>query len=198
MSEEVDQPSAPPRASRFREHTNTTNSIRPPPDELWKDLAIDQLIDQFNEENSAPPANAHRGSANGAPSSGRAGILRVSSHGGSSTGTSSALGSRNAGTSQTASTPSEGAFGRFQRAFASVFGGVLGKRKAGSPDAERDKEQQLLDERKKAAEAAYHEAKERGLLPTPKVFVRPGLAAKSHNCGMFSVHFFFNSIHTPC
>ena len=56
----------------------------------------------------------------------------------------------------------------------------MGKRKAGQADAERERDlhQQLLDERKTAAEAAYHEAKNLGLLPTPKVYVRPAMAAR--------------------
>lgn len=181
MSDETDTPSARPRTSRFREHTNTTNSIRPPPDELWKDLAIDQLIDDYNEENSAPPATARKVSSHSTSSTGRPGFLRGSSNTSSAGASSSAAvaASKSAGSG---APTGEGTFGRFQRAFASVFG-VLGKRKAGNADAEqRDKEQQILDERKRAAEAAYHEAKDLGLLPTPKVFVRPGMAARSHNC----------------
>jgi hypothetical protein len=63
---------------------------------------------------------------------------------------------------------------------------VLGKRKAGSADAERDKEKQILEERKQAADEAYQArklAQEQGLLPTPKVFVRPALTPRSHKCG---------------
>ncbi|CBX97005.1 predicted protein [Plenodomus lingam JN3] len=69
MSDEGSEtPSNPPRASRFREHTNTSNSIRPPPDELWKDIAIDNLIDKFNEENAAPPPTSRKSSReNSAP-----------------------------------------------------------------------------------------------------------------------------------
>jgi hypothetical protein len=43
-----------PRTSRFKEHTNTASSIRAPPDELWKDLGIENMIEKFNEENAAP------------------------------------------------------------------------------------------------------------------------------------------------
>ncbi|KAL6708263.1 hypothetical protein ACN47E_003187 [Coniothyrium glycines] len=179
MSDETETPSTRPRTSRFKEHTNTANSIRPPPEELWKDLAIENLIDQFNEDNKAPPTRKASGTST--TSGARPGVLRGSSNT-SSQGTSSANGGRNASTSQPPTPASEGAFGRFQRVFAAVFGGVLGKRKAGNADAERDREQQVLDERKQAAEAAYYEAKDRGLLPTPKIFVRPGLAARSHNC----------------
>ncbi|KAH7372022.1 hypothetical protein BKA66DRAFT_611166 [Pyrenochaeta sp. MPI-SDFR-AT-0127] len=187
MSDEPETP-ARPRASRFREHTNTNSTIRPPPDELWKDIGIEQLIEQFNEENKAPPVlrrNVSNDSAvsNGSGASSAAAaptLFKVSSE-------ARAPGKREAKSVAVAVAPgapaaSEGPFGRFQRAFASVFGGVLGKRKAGNVDAEKDKSKQILDERKKAANAAYHEAKELGLLPTPKVFIRPSLAAKSHKC----------------
>ncbi|KAI8943660.1 hypothetical protein NX059_001645 [Plenodomus lindquistii] len=162
-----------PRTSRFREHTNTSNSIRPPPDELWKDLAIDTLIDKFNEENEAPPTTSRKSSRNTAPELRRLNSDKIKKM------------QSEAGTATAVSGPAqhEGTFGRLQRAWASMVGNVLGKRKAGAVDAEKDKAQQLLDDRKKAAEAAYHEAKELGLLPTPKVFVRPGMAPMSHNCG---------------
>jgi hypothetical protein len=62
MSDDVDE-STQPRASRFKEHTNTNGSIRPPPDELWKDIGIEELIEQFNEENSKPPTS-RKSSAN--------------------------------------------------------------------------------------------------------------------------------------
>lgn len=161
-----------PRTSRFKEHTNTTSSIHPPPDELWRDLGIDDMIEKFNEENesTAPVTRSAAAAARrisptafGAPSLAGQGVL----------------------TSAAPPTPatSEGTFGRFSRAFASVFGGfgsVLGKRKAGSADAERErdreKERLVLEERKQAADQAYQArklAQEQGLLPTPKVFVRP-------------------------
>ncbi|KAF2878353.1 hypothetical protein BDV95DRAFT_557284 [Massariosphaeria phaeospora] len=128
------------RLSRFREATmNSTSSIRAPPDELWKDLAIDELIDRFNEESSAPARHKRLASVPATPSS---------------------------------NTPApEGPFGRFSRAVASLFSGsgfsTLAKSKA-APDSVVEK-----DDRKERAEAAYEEAKEFGLLPTPKVFVRP-------------------------
>ncbi|KAF2855162.1 hypothetical protein T440DRAFT_205530 [Plenodomus tracheiphilus IPT5] len=179
MSEESsDTPSNPPRASRFKEHTNTSNSIRPPPDELWKDLGIDNLIDKFNEENEAPPTTSRKSSRNTAPELRRLNSDRIKNMQ-NAVGTVTVV----SGPAQPVATGQhEGTFGRLQRAWASMFGSVLGKRKAGAVDAEKDKAQQLLDDRKKAAEAAYHEAKELGLLPTPKVFVRPGMAAMSHNC----------------
>jgi hypothetical protein len=158
-----DDTPAQPRASRFREHTNTANSIKPPPDELWKDIAIDDMMEGFNEESSAPP------------------IRKVSQR---STTPSAISGS----TLAVPVTPaaSEGTFGRFSRAFASVFGSVLGKRKAGNPNAEKDNEKQMLDERKTAAEQAYEArkiAQEMGLMPTPKVFVRPTATPRAHKCG---------------
>jgi hypothetical protein len=159
-----DDTPAQPRASRFREHTNTANSIKPPPDELWKDIAIDDMIERFNEESSAPPI--------------RKGSQR-------STTSSAIVGSAITGPPVTP-TASEGTFGRFSRAFASVFGSVLGKRKAGNPNAEKENEKQLLDERKTAAEQAYEArkiAQEMGLLPTPKVFVRPTATPRAHKCG---------------
>jgi hypothetical protein len=174
MSDDADTP-ARPRTSRFKEHTNTTSSIHPPPDELWRDLGIEDMIEKFNEESKAPPTR--KGPSRritpptiGAPSAVGPGIF-ISA----------------------APIPppptSEGTLGRFSRAFASVFGGfgnVLGKRKAGSADAERDKEKQILEERKQAADEAYQArklAQEQGLLPTPKVFVRPALTPRSHKCG---------------
>lgn len=180
MSEESsDTPSNnPPRASRFKEHTNTSNSIRPPPDELWKDLAIDTLIDRFNAENEAPPTASRRSSRNTAPELRRLNSDRIKKmQNAAATVTGGSVSAQPVATGQ-----HEGTFSRLQRAWASMFGNVLGKRKAGAVDAEKDKAQQLLDHRKKAAEIAYHEAKELGLLPTPKVFVRPAMAAMSHNC----------------
>jgi len=175
MSEDMDD-ATHPRASRFKEHTNTNGTIRPPPEELWKDIGIDDLIEQFNEENAKPPVS-RKSSANHAPRVAKPALSRAAS--GSATST--------AASANSASTPNEGTYARLQRAFASVFGSVLGKRKAGAMEAEREREQQaqhlhhqqLLDERKKAAEIAYHEAKDLGLLPTPKIFVRPGMAART-------------------
>ena len=217
MSHEAEPAAVHPRTSRFKEHTNTNSSIRPPPDELWKDLGIELLIEQFNEENRAPPlsrktsgqsAEEHRHAASRV-AEGPVMMLRASSEmrapglydsqpetSGSGVFGALSVAAHAAPPATPAPAASEGTFGRFQRAFASVFGGVLGKRKAGNVDAEKEKrktghvdtekekEKKVLDERKRAADAAYQEAKELGLLPTPKVFVRPGMAARSHNCGM--------------
>lgn len=67
---------------------------------------------------------------------------------------------------QGAGSNTEGIFGRFSRAAASLF------RRKKEPEPEPPK-----DPRKEAAEHAYHEAKRLGLLPEAKVFVRPGMRA---------------------
>jgi hypothetical protein len=157
MSDEVETP-AQPRTSRFREHTNTTNSIHPPPNELWQDLGLEDMIDRFTEEANAPPTR--KGTSKSATPPAPSGPA--------------------------APAPTEGTFGRFSRVWASVFGGVLGKRKAGHADAEREREKAVLDERKVAAEQAYEArklAQEMGLMPTPKVFVRPTATPRAHKCG---------------
>ncbi|OAL55129.1 hypothetical protein IQ07DRAFT_582674 [Pyrenochaeta sp. DS3sAY3a] len=178
------------------------NSIKPPPDELWKDLGIEQLIEQFNEENSAPPVLRRNVSGNSVASvaTPHHGVGMALTRDGAEVRTpapyegpsrvpttpvgvpSVAVAGAHAHSHAPAPAASEGTFGRFRSAFASVFGNVLGKRKAGNVDAEKDKEKRVLDERKKAADAAYQEAKELGLLPTPKVFVRPAMGAKTHKC----------------
>ncbi|KAF1918211.1 hypothetical protein BDU57DRAFT_514862 [Ampelomyces quisqualis] len=171
MSDDAETP-ARPRTSRFKEHTNTTSSIKPPPDELWKDLGIEDMLDKFNEENNAPPTRKGVSKAITPPVFGAPAI------------------SGPATAAPVTPAVNEGTFGRFSRAFASVFGGlgsVLGKRKAGNADAEREKEreQRVLDERKLTAEQAYEArklAQEMGLMPTPKVFVRPTAAPRTHNC----------------
>lgn len=132
---------------------NSTTSIHAPPDDLWRELAIDGLIDKYNQENAAPATRRKP----------------------------------NPATVASSSTPvSEGTFGRFSRAVASFFSGTgfssLGKRKAGSDNAEKD-------DRKEQAKQAYEQAKEMGLLPAPKVFVRP--IAKPRKSGE---HFFDNPI----
>ncbi|KZM24582.1 hypothetical protein ST47_g4315 [Ascochyta rabiei] len=158
------------RVSRFREHTNTTSSIRPPPDELWKEVGIESLLDKFHDENDSTPAvrkasHPRQIMSPTAPAQPWTAAARK--------------GSDAAATVATA----EGTFGRFSRVFANVFGGVLGKRKAGHTDAEpsvgASVEQARLDERKRQAEEAYHMAKEQGLLPAPKLFVRPGMAPRA-------------------
>lgn len=173
----------PERVSRFREHTNTNSSIRPPPDELWKDLGLEVLIDKFNDENdNTPPVkrDTHPRHIMERPTTSIA-ERRIAQPRANTA--AARKGSDAAATVATA----EGTFGRFSRVFASVFGGVLGKRKAGHADAEpladEDAQQTLLDERKRAAEEAYHLAKAQGLLPAPKVFVRPGLAPRAWSAG---------------
>lgn len=182
MSEGAEQPV---RTSRFREHTNTSNSIRPPPEELWKDLEIESLIECYNEENARPPierkTSANSTSSNGSGYAASSGFGTVTSVAGPGVLTKQ---------QSAANAQQEGTYARFQRAVASMLGSVLGKRKASSTDAEREKEkgererahkQHIMEERKRAADAAYYEAKESGLLPTPKVFVRPAMAARSRS-----------------
>ncbi|KAF3034891.1 hypothetical protein E8E12_004086 [Didymella heteroderae] len=170
------------RVSRFREHTNTNSSIRPPPDELWKDVSIEGLLDKFSDENDQTPAvrrpnhprkimepTGHRKSPSNATRTARV--------------AGSAPKPRKQSDAAATVATAEGTFGRFSRVFASVFGGVLGKRKhdASSPsgEGEEDAAQAALDERKRAAEEAYHLAKSQGLLPAPKVFVRPGMTPRA-------------------
>jgi hypothetical protein len=183
MSEWREETTSQLRASRFKEHTNTNNSIRPPPDELWRDLGIEQLIEQYNEEN-AKPSVSRKSSANRVPSASRPALARNASSTSNGPGITTSV----TCTQPTTPAPHGGTYARIQRAVASVFGSVLGKRKAAAMEAEREKsekaqQQQVLDDRKTAAEAAYHDAKERGLLPTPKVFVRPAMRVASHNSG---------------
>jgi hypothetical protein len=166
---------AQPRTSRFKEHTNTTSSIHPPPDNMWRDLEIEDMIEQFNEESRAPPTRKGASRTITPPDFGAPSLVGP------------AVQTSTPGTP----VPTEGALNRFSRAWHSVFGdfrNVLGKRKAGSAEAEKenkvpDKEQQVLDERKQAADQAYQArkmAQEQGLLPTPKVFVRPTATPRAH------------------
>jgi hypothetical protein len=181
------------RVSRFREHTNTNSSIRPPPDELWKDIGIEGLLDKFNDENEKTPAVRR-------PSHPRK-IMEPTGHrkSPSNAARAAAAAARTAGSapnprkqSDAAATvaTAEGTFGRFSRVFANVFGGVLGKRKADQDPTEpsSDPAQAALDERKRAAEEAYRLAKEQGLLPAPKVFVRPGMTPRAWSAGTSSIH----------
>lgn len=176
------------RVSRFREHTNTNSSIRPPPDELWKDVDIEMLLDKFSDENEQTPAvrkaNHPRQimspTATTTPTATPTPTPAPAPYAQPSTA-AARKGSDAAATLATA----EGTFGRFSRVFANVFSGVLGKRKAGYPDAEPSitPEQAALDLRKQQAEDAYHLAKELGLLPAPKVFVRPGMTPRARSAG---------------
>lgn len=174
MSDEMETP-AQPRTSRFKEHTNTASSIKPPPDALWQDLAIEDMIEKFNEEARAPPTRKGVAKAITPPSFG---APTVAGH------------TATPATAPPATNEGVGPFERFSRVFASVFGSVLGKRKAGNSDAEKEKEkeQRVLEERKQAADEAYAAmkmAREQGLLPTPKVFVRPTMTPRTHKCGEF-------------
>lgn len=163
------------RPSKFKEATmNSVTSIHAPPDEMWKDLGIEHLIDEYNEENRAPAALS------------AAGPSRVRTHKKSVSQSAIQLLATPAPDPPPAPASEGPLFGRFSRAVASFFNGAgasfsaLGKRKAGNENAEKDTSiatgksvDRAGEDRKREAEAAYKEAKELGLLPAPKVFVRP-------------------------
>lgn len=125
---------------------NSTNSIHPPPNAYWQELAIEEIIKSANEDSSSG-----------------SGI--------------EATKERVAPSVSTPAPTAEGIFGRFSRAAASLFRSShfsgLGKRK------EREGEAPVKDTRKEEAERAYAEAKAMGLLPAPKVFVRPRAQPRS-------------------
>jgi hypothetical protein len=175
-STEAAEAVARPRSSKFKEGTmNSTMSIHPPPDEFWNGLDIENMIKGFNEENNAPV------SATG---------VVLQAH----TRTKSTTHAHNVGADSAVLAPppaapaSEGAFGRIWRPISTFFNGAgasfsaLGKRKAGSESAETktgekgvatDKVEKASYDSKEDVEAAYHRAREQGLMPTPKVFIRP-------------------------
>lgn len=175
-----------PRASKFKEGTmNSTTSIHAPPDELWKGLNIDHMIERFNEEGRAPAPTFSAATAvvhRSLPTS------RIGS------GASHAPLTKVASESHTSA--AEGTFTRFSRALTSWFSSSLGKRKAGSETAEKNARDNPVDDRKAAAEEAYRIAKEQGILPTPKILVRPAYRARQPNgkstrlpCQQFHHHF---------
>ncbi|CAI6333608.1 unnamed protein product [Periconia digitata] len=160
------------RPSKFREATmNSTNSIRPPPDEQWAELGIDHLLEGYDQENSARPS-LHAA---------RKGMPRTQSTSAVPTASDPELALKR---EPSAATTREGHFGRISRAVASFFQAAsfssLGKRKAGQDTAETDATADVdRGDAKERAEAAYAEAMARGLLPTPKVFVRPVARART-------------------
>lgn len=181
---------ARPRSSKFKEATmNSTMSIHPPPDEFWNGLDIEHMIQGFNEENSAPV------SATGA-------VMHNRTRQKSVTYTQNVPAGNSISTMSVVTPAAEGTgtFGRLWRPISTFFNGAgasfnaLGKRKAGSENAEAktsDKgaatekvvEKATYDS-KEDVEAAYHRAKEQGLMPTPKVFIRP--ISRARKTGMFS------------
>lgn len=185
------------RVSRFHEHTSTNSSIRAPPAELWKDFRTEVLLDQLSAEHETTPAVKRKKHPRQimeqrtpveqpTPAQQLAIARRPIAQPRASRKQSDA-----AATIATA----EGTFGRFSRVFASVFSGVLGKRKAAPSDTDTDSststndlapDQATLDARKAAAEEAYHLAKAQGLLPAPKVFVRPGMTSRAWSAGASS------------
>ncbi|KAL5419189.1 hypothetical protein PMIN06_002669 [Paraphaeosphaeria minitans] len=213
--------------SRFYEHMSTS-SIRPPPDELWKDLDLGPVIDRFNAEclatipapawsvahdmaaaaaaaaataapSTAEPATAEPATAEPAteePATAEPSTAEPSTAVPSTAASSTVAPKRPAAASRTPSattasshhttrialeptSANEGPFSRLSRALTSWFNGAssLGKRKAGSETAEKATSDTAAVDRRKEVEEAYRVAKEHGLLPTPKVFVRPALAA---------------------
>jgi hypothetical protein len=134
-----------PRRSKFAEGTmNSTASIHPPPEVLWRETGD-------SEASHTPDAEAAHKKW---PSSSVTQITETPS------------------TSAPTSTHThEGnIFGRFSRAAASLFRGQgfsgLGKRK-------REDDSQPKETRKEEVERAYADAKRLGLLPEPTVYVRP-------------------------
>jgi hypothetical protein len=196
MSSEESTPGGE-RVSRFREHTNTNSTIRAPPEEMWKDLGTELLLDKFSAEQASAPASRKRHPRHimdrptpvepPTPEQRLAIAQRPIA-------TPRTRKQSNAATVATA----EGTFGRFSRLFTGIFTGVLGKRK---PDSDEDAlefaspsrsnslapDQATLDHRKQAAEEAYHLAKAQGLLPAPKVFVRPGMPQRAWTSGGASI-----------
>ncbi|KAL1602484.1 hypothetical protein SLS60_005900 [Paraconiothyrium brasiliense] len=174
--------------SKFKEGTmDSQASIHPPPDELWEGLNIEHMIERFNQEAAAP-----------APTFSAA-IATTTTVASTVTQKKPATASRPASPSSGDNIPTEisagaapeaapqGTFSRLSRALTSWFNGAgasfssLGKRKADSQTAEHSAADKSLYDRKKEVEEAYRIAKEQGLLPTPKVFVRPASRAKPTN-----------------
>jgi hypothetical protein len=168
---------AGPRSSKFKEGTmNSTLSIHPPPDELWNQLEIEKMIKGFNDENSAPK------SATGV-------VLHTHTRAKSTSYTKDLATTPAAIPAAPTAPATEGPLGRFWRPISTFFNGAgasfsnLGKRKAGSEGAEtRAGEKGAVADKvvdkptydtKEDVEAAYHRAREQGLMPTPKVFIRP-------------------------
>jgi hypothetical protein len=163
------RPPGPRRTtSRFVEAAmNSRSSIHPPPGMLWQDLGVENLLDKFHEDANAP--------ARSRPDSGIGSLSSTSSV---------------APVSTSNTTTSEGTFGRFSRAVSSFFHvsgfSSLGKRKAGAENATSNTCAPPVDSRREQARIAYEHAKENGLLPTPKVFVRPQARARGKS-SMFSL-----------
>ncbi|KAF2016611.1 hypothetical protein BU24DRAFT_422988 [Aaosphaeria arxii CBS 175.79] len=171
-----------PRRSRFQEGTmNSMNSIHPPPEELWVELGIEDIIRRANEDSQR--ANPRKRSAPDSSTDDGDVVTAITT----------------SESSQSLQSNHQNIFERFSRAASSFFRGngfsTLGKRKAGERDAVKEAsslkkassaERELLkvadkenintparESRKEEYERAYAEAKEKGLLPKPQVFVRP-------------------------
>ena len=196
MSSEESTPGGE-RVSRFREHTNTNSTIRAPPEEMWKDFSTELLLDKFTAEQASTPSAASRKRHprhimdKPTPVEPPTPEQRLAIAQRPIATPRTRKQSDSAATVATA----EGTFGRFSRLFTGIFTGVLGKRK---PDADEEfgsparsnslaPDQATLDHRKQAAEEAYHLAKAQGLLPAPKVFVRPGMPQRAWTSGGASI-----------
>ncbi|KAF2741644.1 hypothetical protein M011DRAFT_482373 [Sporormia fimetaria CBS 119925] len=140
------------RQSRFSEASmnSTTSTIRPPPERFWNDFGT-TVLSHTTSHTSHPSRPA-------APRTTTTHSLPVTQ------------------------AESAGFFGRMSRAAVSLFGWGGRKRvggKSGSGNAGNlGREVDLSEERKREAERAYKEAKERGLLPRPRVYVRPGMQGR--------------------
>lgn len=176
-----EHPASSPYNSRFYEHMGTS-TIRPPPDELWKDLHLGPMIDRFNDECLATISPPAWSVASDMAAAAAASSTVAQKQPAAASRTPSGTNSSHPTTARIAPEPTgatEGPFSRLSRALASWFNGAssLGKRKAGSETAEKTATDTAADDRRKEVEEAYRIAKEHGLLPAPKVFVRPALAA---------------------
>lgn len=109
-----------PRVSKFTEGTmNSTSSIHPPPDTLWMELGIEEIINKVNEESSFSGYEAETTREKAAPFQ------------------------------PTAAPVSEGIFSRFSRAATSLFRGTgfsgLGKRKEREGEEKKDSRKEEVE-----------------------------------------------------
>lgn len=181
MDEEMETTS---RTSRFKEGTmNSTASIVAPPDELWKGLEMDEMMERFHDESAGAPA-----SAVAMPAAATASTIANNN---TTTTTTNVVRKRPAVSRETsansvAQTPhprnaipetsnapvpaTDGPFSRFSRAVSAWFNGsgfsALGKRKAGSETAERRLDKGQPTDKPadvKELEERYRQMKEQGM-----------------------------------
>ncbi|KAF1965894.1 hypothetical protein BU23DRAFT_560750 [Bimuria novae-zelandiae CBS 107.79] len=174
------------RTSKFKEGTmNSTNSINAPPDELWKGLEIDDMIDRFHEESLSEPAFSAatpvvRATNTTTVAQRRPAVSRLASW--ASDVQTPRRGVKITPEPSNAPVPAtEGHFSRFSRAVSSWFNGAgvsfsaLGKRKAGSEMAERRVEKTAVEKPDdvKELEERYKQMKEQGLFSPTIIGPRP-------------------------